>query len=244
MKDILVLSTRKTDFHLVLQVLSNSYTVKYAPDFETAMALHILSPFDMIMSDITLLEQNLKNRISIILDNPFIKINPFVQLVVLCGRKDIQRAVKTLKKGAFGYLTYPIEEKEIQLLVDSAKKNLIRDLELDYLRDHFWKTEWLENILERAYILENFSELTPLNFPSEIVLDLETRALPVSMTTFPLSEARQMAVGVFERSYLTTILEQTQGKINLSARKAGITTRQLSRLLAKYGLNKKNFKQG
>ncbi len=465
MKDILVLSTRKTDFHLVSQVLSNSYTVKHALDFETAMALHILSPFDMIISDIMLLEQNLNDRVSILLDNPFMRINPFVQLVVLCGRKEVQRAVKIVKEGAFGYLTYPIEEKEIQLLVDSAGKTLSRDLELDYLRDHFWKTEWLEiirsknprmkkiyesirsvsptiatvlllgdtgtgkgmlarlvhwhsqrceqpfiavhcgaipdtlieselfghekgaftgankrkpgkfemarggtifldeigtitasaqikllqvlqdgtfsrvggesilkadvriitatnadlgkrvdegkfrkdlfyrfnifpieiprlrdrledlptltdmflnnlnakygkkihtlhpsviegfaryewpgnireleNILERAYILESSFELTPLNFPPEIVLDPEIKVLPVSRT-FPLSQARQMAVDAFERSYLTTILEQTQGKINLSARKAGITTRQLSRLLTKHGLNKKNFKK-
>lgn len=465
MKDILVLSTRKKDFYLVSQVLSNSYTVKYAPDFETARALHILSPFDMIISDIMLLEQNLNDRISIIPDNSFMRINPFVQLVVLCGRKAVQRAVKIVKEGAFGYLTYPIEEKEIQLLVESAGKTLIRDLELDYLRDHFWKTEWLEiirsknprmkkiyesirsvsptiatvlllgdtgtgkgmlarlvhwhsqrceqpfiavhcgaipdtlieselfghekgaftgankrkpgkfemarggtifldeigtitasaqikllqvlqdgtfsrvggesilradvriitatnadlgklvdegkfrkdlfyrfnifpieiprlrdrledlptltdmflnnlnakygkkihilhpsviagfaryewpgnireleNILERAYILESSFELTPPNFPPEIVLDPEIKALPVSRT-FPLSQARQIAVDAFELVYLTTILEQTQGKINLSARKAGITTRQLSRLLTKHGLNKKNFKK-
>jgi DNA-binding NtrC family response regulator len=114
----------------------------------------------------------------------------------------------------------------------------------------FTRYEWpgnireLENILERAYILENSSELTPLNFPSDIVKDPEINPpLPFNMTTFPLSRARQMAVDAFERSYLTALLEQTQGKINLSARKAGITTRQLSRLMAKYGLNKKNFKK-
>jgi DNA-binding NtrC family response regulator len=74
------------------------------------------------------------------------------------------------------------------------------------------------------------------------VLDPEIKALQVSRT-FTLSQARQMAVDAFELSYLTTILEQTQGKINLSARKAGVTTRQLSRLLTKHGLNKKNFKK-
>ncbi len=466
MKDILVLSTRAENFHLIFQVFSGVYTVKHASDFETAMALHILSPFDMILSDITLLEQNSNNRDSSILDNPFMKINPFVQLVVLCGRKDVRRAVKAVKEGAVGYLTHPIEEKEIQLLVDSAGRTLIRDLELDYLRDHFWKKEWLEiirsknprmkkiyesirsvsptsasvlflgdtgtgkgmlarlvhwhsqrceqpfiavhcgaipdtlieselfghekgaftgaskrkpgkfemaregtifldeigtitpsaqikllqvlqdgtfsriggesllksdvriitatnadlgdlvkkgkfrkdlyyrfnlfpiqiprlrdrledlpgltemflatlnakyrkgiytlhpsviegfkrygwpgnireleNILERAYILEKSSELTPANFPPEIVLDLETQAPSCGMASSPIAQARQIAIEAFERSYLTALLGQTQGKINLSAQKAGITTRQLSRLLNKYGLNKKNFKK-
>jgi DNA-binding NtrC family response regulator len=465
MKDILVLSTRTEDFHLISQALSTACTVKHAPDFETAMTLHTISPFDMILSELTLLAQRSTNRVSFFLDNPFMKINPFVQLVVLCGRKEVQRAVKAVEEGADRYLVYPLEKKEIQLLVESAGKSLVRDFELDYLRDHFWKTEWLEiirsknprmkkiyesirsvsptiatvlllgetgtgkgmlarlvhwhsqrceqpfiavhcgaipdtlieselfghekgaftgagkrkpgkfemarggtifldeigtitasaqikllqvlqdgtfsrvggesflksdvriitatnadleelvkkgrfrkdlyyrfnifpieipclrdrledlpsltqmflnnlnakygkgihtlhpsviqgfgqygwpgnireleNILERAYILETSCELTPSNFPPEIVGNLGPQSLPDKMASSSLSQARQMAVEAFERSYLIALLAQTQGKINLSAQKAGITTRQLSRLLNKYGLNKKNFK--
>lgn len=466
MKEILVLSTRSENFSLIFQVLSTAYSVKHAPDVETAMVLHRKSSFDMVISDITLLEQNSKNSFPSLLDNPFLKINPFVKLIVLCGRKDIQKAVRAVKEGAAGYLAYPIEEKEIQLLVDSTGRALIRDLELDYLRDHFWKTEWLEiirsknsrmkkiyesirsvsptiatvlllgdtgtgkgmlarlvhwhstrseqpfivvhcgaipdtlieselfghekgaftgankrkpgkfemarggtifldeigtitaatqikllqvlqdgtfsrvggqtllksdvriitatnadlgelvekgefrkdlyyrfnifpikiprlrdrledlpslvemflnnlnakygkgihslhssvvegfgqyewpgnireleNILERAYILENSFELTPLNFPPEIVLNMAVQVLPDSIAATSLSQARQVAVDAFERSYLTVLLEHTQGKINLAAKKADITTRQLSRLLNKHGLNKRNFKK-
>jgi hypothetical protein len=75
MKDILVLSTWTEYLFLIFQVLSTTYTVKHATDIET-MALHILSPFDLIISDITLLEQTSKNRVSPSLqDNPFMKIN-------------------------------------------------------------------------------------------------------------------------------------------------------------------------
>lgn len=457
MKEILVLSTRAEDFHLMLQVLSEACTVRYAPDLKTAMALHIASPFDMILSEIPLLGS--------IRENPFVKTNPFVKLIVLCGRNDIRKAVKAVKEGAAGYLTYPIEEKEIQFMMDSANRALSREYELDYLRDHFWKKEWLgiirsknprmkkvfesirsvsptiatvlllgdtgtgkgmlarlihwhsqrseqpfisvhcgaipdtlieselfghekgaftgankrkpgkfemarggtifldeigtitasaqikllqvlqdgtfsrlggesllkadvriitatnadlgecvkngsfrkdlyyrinifpieiprlrdriedlpnltdlfltnlnakyrkgihslhpsvvggfgryewpgnirelENILERAYILEKSSVLTSQNFPPEMVRNQESLSLSGNIASSTLARSRQIAIETFERSYLLTLLEQHQGKINVSARKAGITTRQLSRLLNKYGLDKKEFK--
>ena len=158
MKDILVLSTRTEDFTLIFQVLSKAYTVKHAPDVETAMALHILSPFDMIISEITFLEPTSKTRFPPFLDPAFMRANPLVQVIVLCGRKNIRRAVKAVKEGAAGYLAYPLEEKEIQLLVDSTGRSLIRNFELDYLRDHFWKTEWLEIIRSKNFRMKKIYE--------------------------------------------------------------------------------------
>ncbi|MBU1340471.1 MAG: sigma-54 dependent transcriptional regulator [Proteobacteria bacterium] len=465
MKDILVLSTRTNDFDLISKVLSKTCTVKQGSDLETAITLHSRSPFDMIIADITLLEQNLEIHSFSFLKNPFTKINPFVQFVVLCSRKEIQKAVKAVNQGAAGYLTLPIEEKEIGLLLTSVDKTLAKAFELDYLRDHFWKTEWLEiirsknprmkniyenirsvsptiatvlllgdtgtgkgllarlvhlhsqrseqpfiavhcgaipdtlieselfghekgaftgadrrkpgkfemarggtifldeigtitasaqikllqvlqdgtfsriggnsllkadtriiaatnadlaelvkkntfrkdlfyrlnifpieipllrdrledlsnltdmflknlnakygkgihdlhpsvaagfkqydwpgnireleNILERAYILERSCVLTPENFPPEMVLHTKDETLS-GKNTSSLAQARQIAIEVFERSYLISLLELTHGKINLSAQKAGITTRQMNRLLNRYGLDKKKFKK-
>ena len=465
MKDILVLSVRTNDFHLISKMVPTADTVKYAPDLETASVLHNRSPFDIIIADIDFLEQHPGKTVSDFLKTFFTKTNPFVQLVVLCVGQDIKKAVKAVKTGAAGYLTHPLEEKEVLFLLDSMNRTLARDFELDYLRDRFWKTEWLEiirssnpemkkiyesirsvsptiatvlllgdtgtgkgmlarlvhwhsqrseqpfisihcgaipdtlieselfghekgaftgadrrkpgkfemarggtifldeigtitaqaqikllqilqdgtfcriggesilksdariiaatnadltelvkagtfrkdlyyrlnifpikipllrdriedlpsmtdmflknlnakygkgidtlhasviegfkhydwpgnireleNILERAYILETSSVLTPQNFPSDMVLHSETAA-PQDRTAASLAQARQFAIEAFEKSYLTMLLEKTQGKINLSAQMAGITTRQLNRLLSRYGLNKKNFKK-
>lgn len=464
MKDILVLSLRTNDFQLISQVVSKTYAVKYAPDLETAIELHNRSPFDMIIADMSIIEQNLGMTASTFLENPFTKTNPFIQIILLCDKDDIQKAVKASNDGAAGYFTYPIEEKEILLVLDSLNRTLARDFELDYLRDRFWKTEWLEiirsknprmkniyesirsvsptiatvlllgdtgtgkgmmarlvhwhsqrseqpfisvhcgaipdtlieselfghekgaftgadrrklgkfemarggtifldeigtitasaqikllqvlqdgtfsriggesllksdtriiaatnsdlaelvkkgsfrkdlyyrlnifpieipllvdrledlpnltdiflknlnakygkgihelhpsviegfqhydwpgnireleNILERAYILESTSVLSPQNFPPEMIWHCETDAAP-GRTASSLTQARQIAIEAFEKSYLTALLGETHGKINLSAKKAGITTRQLNRLLNRYGLNKKNFK--
>lgn len=465
MRDILVLSTREDDFDLISEVVLETHKTKYAKDIETAAALHHKSPFDLIIADLDLLEQTQGISSSNFITNPFTKTNSFVQFIVLCPKKEVEKAVNAVNEGAAGYLTYPIEENEVQLLLDSLDRTLSRDFELDYLRDHFWKTEWLEiirsknprmkkiyesirsvsptiatvlllgdtgtgkgmlarlvhwhsqrseepfisvhcgaipdtlieselfghekgaftgadrrkpgkfemakggtifldeigtitasaqikllqvlqdgtfsrlgggtllnsdvriiaatnadlselvqqgtfrkdlyyrlnifpvqipllkeriedvpnltevflkklnakygkritglhpsviegftqyewpgnireleNILERAYILETSSILTAQNFPPEMVKYSETYILSEKNPT-TLSQARQMAVEAFEKSYLTALLSQTRGKINLAAQKADITTRQLNRLITRYGLNKKNFKK-
>jgi DNA-binding NtrC family response regulator len=463
MKDILVLTNRIDAFSLISRVLKKSFSVKHATDIVAAEAMHIKLPFDMIIADIALLEQGLDAGFSFS-NHPFIKANPFIQFVALCDRKDTKKASKAVKEGASGYLLYPIDEKDIQLLLPSVNRTLSRDFELDYLRDYIWKTEWLdvirsknpkmkkiykniqsvaptiatvlllgdtgtgkgmmarlihwhsqrsekpfievhcgaipdplieselfghekgaftgadrrkpgkfemakggtifldeigtitasaqikllqvlqdgtynriggtslmksdvriiaatnanleelvkkeefrkdlyyrlnifpivipqlkerledlpylieiflknlnakyskgiqrlhysvldgfekydwpgnirelENILERAYILEDSAVMMPHNFPIVTMLSFDSNITDEDAAT-SLAQARQHAVNIFEHSYLTSLLEQTSGRINLAAQKAGITARQLSRLLNRHGLNKNDFK--
>ena len=463
MKDILVLTNWADAFSFISNVLKKSFSVKHATDIEAAEAMHIKSPFDMIIAEIALLEQGLDTGFNFS-NHPFIKANPFIQVVALCDRKDVRKASKAVKEGASGYLLYPIEEKEIQLLLPSVDRTLSKDFELDYLRDYFWKTEWLdvirsknprmkknyknirsvaptiatvlllgdtgtgkgmlarlihwhsqrsekpfievhcgaipdtlieselfghekgaftganrrksgkfemakggtifldeigtitasaqikllqvlqdgtynriggdslmksdvriiaatnanleklikkgefrkdlyyrlnifpieipqlkerledlpylieiflknlnakyskeilklhssvldgfekydwpgnirelENILERAYILEDSSVMMPNNFPIETMITFDSDITCDNRAT-SLAQARQHAVNIFEHSYLTSLLEQTSGRINLAAQKAGITTRQLNRLLNQHDLNKNEFK--
>jgi DNA-binding NtrC family response regulator len=46
----------------------------------------------------------------------------------------------------------------------------------------------------------------------------------------------------FERQYLKELMLRNKGKINPSAQEAGISTRQLHKLMLKYGLRKEDFK--
>ncbi|MGK5095191.1 sigma-54 dependent transcriptional regulator [Deltaproteobacteria bacterium TL4] len=100
----------------------------------------------------------------------------------------------------------------------------------------------LENIIERAFILESSSVLTPESLPHDLISSDEINVrLPVD-TGLNLAKAREKAVDNFERQYLKELLAAHQGRINNSAQTAGITTRQLHRMLSKYGINKEEFK--
>jgi DNA-binding NtrC family response regulator len=99
----------------------------------------------------------------------------------------------------------------------------------------------LENLIERAYILEQSSVLTPESFPAELFEgDMTVAVVPVS-AQMPLSAARHLAVEDFERQYLKELLSANLGRINRSAEIAGITSRQLHKLMQKYHLHKEDF---
>jgi len=100
----------------------------------------------------------------------------------------------------------------------------------------------LENLIERAYILETSPVLQPESFPSEL---FETQGLTPNVTMdakWTLSEVRKEGLKHIERNYIKEQLSQHKGKIKDSAKAAGITTRQLHKLMKKYSIRKEEFK--
>ena len=61
-------------------------------------------------------------------------------------------------------------------------------------------------------------------------------------TSQRLAAVRQRAADNIERLYLTELLTEHRGRIKTSAQAAGITTRQLHKLMTKHGLKKESFK--
>lgn len=100
----------------------------------------------------------------------------------------------------------------------------------------------LENLIERAYILETSSVLSPESFPGEIFDGIPADDAPVDYDTGSLAYVRRKGIENIERNYLLNLMMLTKGKINQSAEIAGITTRQIHKLLKKYGIYKENFK--
>jgi DNA-binding NtrC family response regulator len=100
----------------------------------------------------------------------------------------------------------------------------------------------LENLLERACILELTTELTPESFPSELFDNAEPMTEIAIDTCDTLAAVRQKGLAEIERRYLKEILSRNKGKINASASEAGVGTRQLNKLMHKYNLDKGIFK--
>ena len=100
----------------------------------------------------------------------------------------------------------------------------------------------LENIMERAYILEKSSVLRPENFPGEL-FDTPAESLPgVINTNLPLSQVRKQEADRVEHGYLDQVLKKHQGRIKNAALTAGVTPRQMHKLMAKHGLKKETYK--
>jgi DNA-binding NtrC family response regulator len=96
--------------------------------------------------------------------------------------------------------------------------------------------------MERAYILETSSVLTPTSFPSELFESgMATKMSPIDAES-TLAEVRHRGVADIERNYLVEVLTRHRGKIRESAKTAGVSTRQIHKLMQKYGLHKERFK--
>jgi DNA-binding NtrC family response regulator len=151
----------------------------------------------------------------------------------------------------------PLRERidDIPIFVEIFLKRLNRDLLKDihgvhpYVMEAFRQYAWpgnireLENLIERACILENTSILSPSSFPNEIFGNLAP-AVPVNAhLALPILEARRIAIEEFEKQYIKNLLMRNKGKIFTSAGEAGISTRQLNKLMLKYRIRKEEYKK-
>lgn len=134
----------------------------------------------------------------------------------------------------------------LKKLNQSHRKNIygVHPSVLKALKTYSWpgNIRELENLLERAYILESTTGLTPESFPGELFGDEMSTEVPPMEAHLPLAKARQKAVEDFERQYLKDLITRNKGKVNKSAAAAGITTRQLHKLMSKYGIRKETYK--
>ena len=100
----------------------------------------------------------------------------------------------------------------------------------------------LENLMERAYILGKGPTLCKDDFPDEISRFGDSTSVSSIDTSQTLAEVRRNVVAEAEKAYLMKLLTDSAGKLKSAAEVAGITTRQLHKLMKKYGLQKEDFK--
>ena len=151
----------------------------------------------------------------------------------------------------------PLRERseDIPLLV----RNMLKKLNQSYLKEihnvhpkvmealqsYPWpgNIRELENLIERVYVLENSSLLMPESFPVEIfAYDAPGGEHSTLDTSLTLEEVRRRGIEKIETQYLKELLASNKGRINTSAEAAGISTRQLHKLMKKYGIKKEEFK--
>jgi len=101
----------------------------------------------------------------------------------------------------------------------------------------------LENLMERAYILETSSVLSPESFPNELLMsNVPWGRIPINGSV-TLAQARTKGSDNIEKQYLKEILDRNAGHMKKTAHAAGISPRQLRKLCKKHELKKEQFKK-
>jgi DNA-binding NtrC family response regulator len=133
--------------------------------------------------------------------------------------------------------------KQLNSLLNKDIRGIHPDV-LDAFTEYPWpgNVRELENVIERACILETGPILLPASFPPDFFTPRGPVLTSPLRTGLPLREARQITVDRFEKQYLSSVLEQCGGRITEAARQAGITTRQLNKLMNRHGLTRRQFR--
>jgi transcriptional regulator with GAF, ATPase, and Fis domain len=111
----------------------------------------------------------------------------------------------------------------------------------------FMRYDWpgnvreLENLIERACILEDGDILGPHRFPEECFHASSPAGSGGVDTSLPIATARRLVVDGFERAYLDRLLQECCGSVTRAAERAGITTRQLRKLMVRHHVDRKKY---
>lgn len=142
MKSILVTSRDPGAYQAVLAAINSSYSVQEAKSKKEALQRLEENRFEYVFVDIDILSKDRKRKEIRSALQQFWHIFPTIEIVVMTPRESVREAVAAFKAGASDYLTYPINSEEVSLLVEEIYEQSILQSELDYLRDHFWHSEF------------------------------------------------------------------------------------------------------
>ncbi|MEW6264981.1 MAG: sigma-54 dependent transcriptional regulator [Thermodesulfobacteriota bacterium] len=114
---------------------------------------------------------------------------------------------------------------------------------LEVLKRYPWpgNIRELENLVERAYILEKEPYLTAESFPGDLFAFEALGGGLASQEVPTLDDVRQRAIEQVEKRYLRELLMLNQGRKDKTAAMARVSTRQLHNLLTKHGLRREDY---
>ena len=154
----------------------------------------------------------------------------------------------------------PLTESYLDYLMPRIGSNVsgISAEALAAMQEHDWpgNVRELINVVERAMLLCEGEQITSNDLPAVIAqgkgasttpawpADIAASAnLPPELLQRPLQVVRQELVENFERAYITALLRETGGRVNETAKRAGIEPRSLYDKMKQYGFRKEGFRR-
>ena len=124
------------------------YDVSEADDGSSAIDAVNQRAFDLILMDIRML------KVSGIEALEQIKIiNPAIPVIIMTAYASVETAVDTLKKGAYDYLTKPLDFDELQITINRATEHNRLKKENEYLKERLGQKFDTQNMIGRSPLM-------------------------------------------------------------------------------------------
>ncbi|HDQ03808.1 MAG TPA: sigma-54-dependent Fis family transcriptional regulator [Deltaproteobacteria bacterium] len=136
------------------------YKVSDANDGSVAIEKVKQKFFDLILMDIRML-----NVSGIEAMQQIKTINPGIPVIIMTAYASVETAVSALKKGAYDYLTKPLDFDELKITIDRATEHNRLKKENEYLKNRLGEQFDRQNLIgqskEMAKLLETVAQVSP-----------------------------------------------------------------------------------
>jgi DNA-binding NtrC family response regulator len=115
---------------------------------------------------------------------------------------------------------------------------------MEALERHSWpgNVRELENVIERAIVLGRGQEIALRDLPESMHGPLPARRdSGTPLAELPYRKAKEVAMGEFDRRYITELLNQTGGNVSQASRMAGMDRSNFRRVMKRYGMESGDF---
>lgn len=153
--NILIVEDEKNQRTLMKRALERKeYAVQEAETGEEA-----ITKFEHGGFDIVLLDQRLPDITGIEVLTRIKKINPMIPVIIVTAFANVRDAVDAMKKGAFHYLTKPVDMDELLLSMKNALETLSLKRENEELRNNLREKFRYDKIIYASGIMEEVLSL-------------------------------------------------------------------------------------
>ncbi len=176
MKSILVVSSEEETFSKIRSCFPSTHRIAQSAHKQGALDTLSKKRYDLVFIDITMLNESLQADGYKSALQSFWQVYPSIEIIVMAPQEMIREAVKAVKAGASNYVTYPIDHEEVKLVTENIRELKVTQSELEYLRDKFWDTDWLDIIETKNPVMKDVYEKVRCVAPtkSTVLLSGET----------------------------------------------------------------------
>lgn len=162
-KTLLIVDDDRTHRTMLCTLIGGwGYDIVEADDGSTAIEAVQRRPFDMILMDVRMLKVSGLEALEEIK-----AFNPAIPVTIMTAYSSVETAVDALKKGAYDYLTKPLDFDKLRLTIERAMEHTRLKEENRILKENLGKHFDMQNIVGRSPAMVSLMETVAHVAPSE-----------------------------------------------------------------------------
>lgn len=163
MKKILVVDDDKAHSRMLKTLMTDwGYEIHEADDGTTAVALVKEKPFDMVLTDMKMVNMSGMEALQHIK-----AYNPSLPVIIMTAYSSVQTAVNALKIGAYDYLTKPLDFDKLRLTIERVFESLYLKTENQNLKTRLKEKSFSHDIIGNSPVIKALLDTIEMVAPTD-----------------------------------------------------------------------------